>query len=128
MNFTTLFAELALLLSSLNFQLDIIKDKEQKIELQNSIMICESRGNPLAVNENDKKITGYASFGLYQFQPPTFLKAGLKYKILPEGTTLKEAMKLIKNPVYNAAVAHALLEDGEFGHWSNCYQNYLAKK
>ena len=128
MNLTTLFSELALLLSLLNGQLDILKDKEIKADVNNFIMTCESKNNPAAINYEDAKITGYPSFGLFQFQPLTFLKAGIKYKILPEKTTLKEAMKLIKDPVYNAAVAHALLENGLYFHWSACYKNYLSQK
>lgn len=121
MTLTAIYSSLILLLSSLQGQLDIMKNAEAKTELRNNIMTCESKGNPNAVNYEDAKITGYPSYGLFQFQPLTFLKAGIKYKILPEGMTLKEAMKLIKNPIYNAAVAHALLNDEEYSHWLNCF-------
>mgnify|MGYP001590536967 CR=1 FL=1 len=122
MELQTIFLGLVFLLSSLQAQLSIMKNAEVKMEIKNAIMQCESKGNPNAINENDKKITGYSSYGLYQFQPPTFLKAGIKYKIFPPETTLKEAMKYIKNPIYNAAVAHALLEDEQYNHWKNCYE------
>ena len=128
MNLTTLFSELALLLSLLNGQLDILKDKEIKADVNNFIMECESgkKFNPFAINWDDAKITGYPSKGLYQFQPLTFLNAGLKYKVLPKETKLKDIDKYIFRPEYNAAVAHALLENGEYGHWQNCYKKYLS--
>ena len=88
MELTTLITGLILSLNLIQVQLDELKikakeeiKKEQRIEIQNAIMDCESKGNPNAVNWNDAKITGYPSKGLYQFQPKTFLNAGLKYKI-----------------------------------------------
>lgn len=89
-------------------------------DLKSDIMWCESQDNPAAINHLDSKITGYSSYGLYQFQPLTFLKFGIIYKVFPEGTTLKEAMKYILNPAYNAAVAHAMIDDGLTNHWLNC--------
>jgi hypothetical protein len=95
--------------------------QELNIDLANKIMMCESRGNPLAVNYQDAKITGYASKGLFQFQPRTFLLAGIRFKIFPEGTTLTEAMKYIYRPEYQGAIAHGLMAQGEYFHWKNCY-------
>lgn len=36
------------------------------------VMECESQGNANAVNYNDAKITGYPSYGIFQFQPNTY--------------------------------------------------------
>src|SRR3990167_10490859 len=118
MEFQSIVIGLLLLISSLQVQLQ----KAEVEVIKDSIMQCESGGNPLAINTDDAKITGSPSFGLYQFQPLTFLKYGIKYKIFSEKTTLKEAMKYIKNPAYNAAVANAMIDDGLAPqHWVNCY-------
>ena len=96
-------------------------------ELIQSIMQCESGGNPDSVNTNDKKITGYASYGLFQFQPYTFLSFAKKYKVLPQDANppMKELVRLMKIPIYNQAVAHGMIKDGlTEQHWTNCYRKY----
>ena len=123
-----MLASLVLVLSSLQTQLEILAKESPNTEIKNSIMQCESGGNPKAFGAGDIKLTGYASHGLFQFQPQTFLKFGIKYNVFPEGTTLKEAMKFIKNPVYNGAVAHGMMDDGLYSHWLNCYNKFLAQK
>src|SRR3990167_2897082 len=125
---------LILILSSIQKEVDklpvppAVVEENKNIEIQNAIMFCESRNNPKAINWDDAKITGYPSKGLYQFQIKTFLRAGIEYKVFPPKTALKEAEKYIFNPVYNAAVAHALIENGKTGHWKNCFAKYLAQK
>ena len=99
------------------------QDKED-IKIQNFIMQCESGGNPKSYGAQDIKITGYPSRGLFQFQPYTFLRAGIQYGVFPENITLKQAMKYIYNPAYNAAVAHGLIKDGKYQHWQTCYSKY----
>lgn len=128
MNLTTLFTELGLLLSLLNGQLDILKNAETKTELRNNIMTCESGGNPAAINENDKKITGYSSYGLFQFQFFTWFKYAKIYKVISSETTIEETKKLWRRPEYQGAVAHAMLNDGLYSHWKNCYEKYLESK
>lgn len=120
-------------LAGLEEQLQVIKKKyieEQKErhfqELAVFIMVCESNENHRAINYADALITGYPSKGLYQWQPLSFLKYGLRYGILPKGTTLKQAEKYIWNPAYNAAVAHAVIRNGEVWNWKNCYNKFLA--
>ena len=90
-------------------------------DLAYKILMCESGGNPRAVNYQDAKITGYASRGLFQFQPKTFLLAGIRFKVFPEWFTLEDAMKYIYRPEYQGAIAHGLMEQGEYFHWRNCY-------
>lgn len=115
----TVIASLILVLSQLSIALE-----QPKPDIKTSIMQCESGGNPKAINYEDAKITGYPSKGLYQFQPKTFLKYGIKYKVFPEGTTLKEAEKKIYDPAYNAAVAHGMIDEGLTSHWLNCFNSY----
>lgn len=43
-------------------------DPEQMIK----VMMCESGGNPSAINHGDAEITGKPSYGLFQFQPTTY--------------------------------------------------------
>ena len=96
------------------------------IEMANYIMQCESGGNTWAVNERDALITGYVSRGLFQFQIKTFLAGAIRYGVLPEGTTIKEALKYVHRPEYNAAVAHGLLADGKWRHWRVCANRYFS--
>ena len=42
----------------------------QQVENALAIMACESGGNQKAVNHNDTKVTGYASYGLFQINGP----------------------------------------------------------
>ena len=97
---------------------------EYKEQILAGIMMCESKGNPKAYNPNDAKITGYASYGLYQFQPYTWAKNAEKYKVLENATklTVKQLLKYLYNPAYNAAVAHGMIKDGlwNWTHWRNC--------
>ena len=125
---------LILILSSIQKEVDklptppAIVEENKNIEIQNAIMFCESRNNPKAINWDDAKITGYPSKGLYQWQPLSFLKYGLKYKILPRETKLKDVEKYIWRPEYNAAIAHAVIDAGETWNWKNCFEKYLALK
>lgn len=89
-------------------------------QIKDDLMHCESGGNPAAVNTEDAAITGSPSFGLYQFQPKTFLKFGIIYKVFPEGSTIADVMPYIKNPVYNGAVGHGMIKDELYSHWRNC--------
>ena len=114
-----------LLLVSVFSLLFFIGNANAQVDLKSEIMWCESQDRADAINWNDAKITGSPSRGLYQFQPRTFWLAALRYKILPEGTTLKEAMKYIFRPEYNAAAAHGLIDDGEIWHWKNCVSKIL---
>jgi len=43
----------------------------EQVENALAIMACESGGNPKAINEDDAKITGYPSCGLFQINGPT---------------------------------------------------------
>jgi len=43
----------------------------EQVENALNIMACESGGNPKSVNEDDAKITGYPSCGLFQINGPT---------------------------------------------------------
>lgn len=121
-----------MLLSSLQLQLNELEKSSKPKEpvwlpVANYIMACESGGNPNAVNYKDAEITGYVSYGLYQFQFPTWWNAARKYKVISENVTKEEGIKLYKQPAYNAAVAHALIADGEVGHWKFCYNRYLVQ-
>ena len=131
MELNVIIVQLLVLLSSLQAQIDELKLQQQTsdtVEIQSFIMNCESGGNPKAINTQDAKITGHASKGLFQFQPNTFHKAVLRYKLFPEGTSKEEVLKKIYDPVFNAAAAHGLIEDGEYWHWKNCYNEYLKSK
>lgn len=127
-----LFA-LSSLLSNLEKEIEKLPKKSAIIEetknqtLKNYIMACESGGNKDAINKEDAKITGWISFGLYQFQFPTWFKAAKQYKIISETTTIEEGEKLYKDPRYNAAVAHALIDNGQTGHWKNCMQKFALR-
>lgn len=118
----------AYLLASVLFVLLFGKNvhaQELDIEMANYIMQCESNNNPLAVNKKDALITGYVSRGLFQFQIRTFLAGAIRYGVLPEGTTIQQALRYVHRPEYNAAVANGLLADQEVWHWKNCYNRWL---
>ena len=91
------------------------------LDLAHDIMMCESSGDIYARNDADAKITGYSSFGIFQFQPKTFLLAGKRFKVFPEWFTLADAMKYIYRPEYQGAIAHGLLANQEYFHWKNCF-------
>lgn len=97
-----------------------VNAQELNVKLADKVMMCESGGNVYARNDNDKKITGYSSFGLFQFQPSTFLKSGIRYRVFPEWFTITDAMRYIYRPEYQGAIAHGLMADNEWFHWKNC--------
>lgn len=115
-------------LKNLQIQLEELKLKARQEDFLNWLINCESRGNIKAINTNDRKITGYPSFGILQFQPKTLLTYGKKYELLPEEFSLKETMLIIWNPNLQKEIATKMIEDEEFKHWKTCYKKYPNKK
>lgn len=92
---------------------------------QEYLATCESGNDPSAIGRGDIKITGYASRGLYQYQPKTFLAKGKEYGLFPAELTMKEAMLLIHSESIQTELTRLLIEDEQFGHWKNCYNKFL---
>lgn len=130
MELAIIINSLVLILNQLNLELEklkeeqvIIEEDKEWINRANAIMDIESNGNPLAVNWKDaqKRKDKTPSIGLYQFYWGTFVSFGHKYKVIPEWVnTYKEALPYMKNPIYNAAVAHGMLQEPEdlTFHWA----------
>jgi len=93
------------------------------------IMKCESNEDTLAINWKDAELRAdkQPSRGLYQFYWLTWIKYAKIYKIIPEyaNLTIEQVNVFLHDPVYNAAVAHGMIDDGLYGHWQNCYDRYL---
>ncbi len=71
---------------------------------------CESRGNPTAVNPQDRD--GTPSYYSFQFKPETFLAFGKLYGILPSRTSLSDVKdKLIKDTTLQRAITERMLLD-----------------
>ena len=93
------------------------------------IMACESGGDTLSVNWKDAegREDKQPSRGLYQFYWKTWIKYAKIYKIIPEyaNLTIEQVNVFLHDPVYNAAVAHGMLQDKLFSNWKTCYNKYL---
>jgi hypothetical protein len=88
---------------------------------------CESGLNLMARNDKDALITGFASKGLFQFQPSTFLKGVKKYGAMP-GATDKQILAAINDPYLQIYVTKNMIKDGQGGQWT-CFRDLgLAKK
>lgn len=80
---------------------------------------CESGGNPNIPPTLDTN--GKHSYGLLQFQLPTFLDYGKHYGILPSNMTEKEALEVIYDSHLQVDIAEKILEEkGGWRHWHNC--------
>lgn len=93
--------------------------------LQRYLAQCESGGKLTAINYKDAKITGYPSYGKYQYQPKTFLSAGKRYGFFPPTYTLEDVMKVIYDEELQDRITRELLLDEEFRHWKICYKKYI---
>lgn len=76
--------------------------------------------NPMARNDNDAKITGQSSYGIFQYQPNTFLNAVKMYGLMGEATD-KEIIAAINDPWIQISVTQRLLRDGGGGAWYHCW-------
>lgn len=84
--------------------------------------MCESGHDPQVVNERDADITGYASHGLFQFQPGTFTGYIHEYGMLP-GLSDTQILDHIYDPEIQIELVKKMLQDGLGYHWKNCYYN-----
>lgn len=85
-----------------------------------SLASCESGLNPQAIGHGDKKITGFESWGLFQYQPATFRAEVRKYKLLPNSED-QELMNSITDPNVQIKLTRLILADGGGKHWRTCY-------
>lgn len=83
---------------------------------------CESDFTPTAIGHGDAAITGYPSYGLFQYQPKTFLWLVRRYDLLP-GIADKDVMskKYYFDPYLQIVLTKNALADGLGRHWKTCY-------
>lgn len=78
---------------------------------------CESGGrSEITILDVNSQL----SFGLYQYQLPTFLRYGKQYNILPFNISTSDALLLIHSPTIQTAITKDMLADGLQGAWRNC--------
>lgn len=88
---------------------------------------CESQFDPNAINLKDAAITGHPSYGLFQYQPGTFVKAVIKYNAMP-GKSDSEILASIDDPYIQIYITRKMLDDKQ-GHQWTCYNTeHLAQK
>jgi hypothetical protein len=92
---------------------------KEDIELQ-ELAYCESRFDPMAINYADADITGYPSYGLFQFQPGTFKGYLRKYGMLVDVPDEK-LMDHVHDPFIQIALVKKMLSDGLGKSWFTCY-------
>ena len=95
------------------------------------IQICESRGNPNAKSPPEHP-DGTRSYGLYQFFWGTWVHHAKIFGIVPKDKYFNFgiAVPYMKDPAYNAAVAHGMFKLGIKdrsileNNWTTCYKKY----
>lgn len=92
---------------------------KEDIELQ-ELARCESGFDPMTINYADADITGYPSYGLFQFQPGTFTGYLRKYGLLSEVPD-EALLDHIHDPVVQIALVKRMLVDGLGKSWYTCY-------
>jgi len=86
------------------------------------LIVCESRENPAAFNDNDGK-EGLHSYGILQFQIPTIWYYNQKYKVLPD-IEYAEIENVIWDTWVQWEFAEKILQE-PYGYlnWKNCTTN-----
>lgn len=108
-------------------QEDPIKTElEQRREVwAHALEWCESRGNREAINGRD--VDGTPSYYSLQFKPGTFLGYGVKYGLIPEGTSIAEVMLLMEDYDLTRAILWQMFDDEDV-NWYNEFPDCVRNK
>lgn len=87
-----------------------------------ALALCESSYKQnIKVFDSNKKY----SYGLFQFQAPTFLAYGQKYGFIGLDIEAAEVENLIYDPETQYLIAEEMWENGEHYHWKICSDKIL---
>jgi hypothetical protein len=86
--------------------------------------LCESGGNPQAINPKDKD--GTPSYYSFQFKPDTFRLFGVLYGVIPQGTDRVQNMVLLKDRDLQRAIVSFMILDSKT-RWSQQFPACVLK-
>lgn len=82
-----------------------------------TVEYCESRGRAeITILDTNNEY----SYGILQFQLPTFINYGIKYGVLPATTTEASALAIIHDPEIQERIGTRMLADGLKSNWYTC--------